>query len=120
MKLNDVVVRTLPPPAKGQKTYYDDVLPNFGLRVSQGGTRTPARPAVKIFLSWCVKPPRRYIAISPCTGLSPHKRPSRTRVLSDTELQLIWRACEQTGCNNIPFGAVVLSAQSTDTSDGET
>src|SRR5438309_112235 len=40
MKLNDVVVRTLLPRTKGQKTYYDDVLPNFGMRVSQGGTRT--------------------------------------------------------------------------------
>jgi integrase len=40
MKLTDIGLRALPVPHKGQKLYYDDVLPSFGCRVSQGGTRS--------------------------------------------------------------------------------
>lgn len=40
MRLTDISVRALPVPAQGQKTYYDAILPSFGCRVSQGGTRT--------------------------------------------------------------------------------
>ncbi len=40
MKLTDVSIRTLKLPQKGQRTYFDEVLPNFGCRVSQGGTRS--------------------------------------------------------------------------------
>ncbi len=39
MRLTDISVRALPLPAKGQRTYFDDALPAFGCRVSQGGTR---------------------------------------------------------------------------------
>jgi hypothetical protein len=40
MRLTDITVRALPPPASGQKTHWDDTLPNFGCRVSQGGTKS--------------------------------------------------------------------------------
>ena len=40
MKLTDIVVRNLAAPASGQKLYPDDSLPGFGVRVSQGGTKT--------------------------------------------------------------------------------
>jgi integrase len=40
MRLTDVGLRNLPLPAKGQKTYFDDALPGFGCRVSQGGSRS--------------------------------------------------------------------------------
>ena len=40
MRLTDLMIRTLPVPAKGQKTYYDDTLTSFGCRVSQGGARS--------------------------------------------------------------------------------
>jgi integrase len=33
-------MRTLPVPEKGQRTYFDDGLANFGCRISQGGTRS--------------------------------------------------------------------------------
>lgn len=49
----------------------------------------------KTFFRWAQC--KRYRDDDPTVGLSPHTRPSRSRVLSDTELQLIWRACEQTG-----------------------
>lgn len=39
MRLTDISVRALAVPPKGQKTYFDDTLPAFGCRVSQGGTR---------------------------------------------------------------------------------
>ena len=40
MKLSDVTIRSLTPPERGQRSYPDDALPGFGVRVSQGGTRT--------------------------------------------------------------------------------
>ena len=40
MRLNDLSVKSLPAPEKGQKTYWDSSLPGFGCRVSQGGTRS--------------------------------------------------------------------------------
>lgn len=38
--LTDMRIRAIEPPAKGQKTYFDDALQGFGVRVSQGGTKT--------------------------------------------------------------------------------
>ncbi|WIM10531.1 integrase family protein [Enhydrobacter sp.] len=38
--LTDVTVRSLKPPARGQRTYFDDKVRGFGVRVSQGGTKT--------------------------------------------------------------------------------
>jgi hypothetical protein len=40
MRLTDISVRNLPVPLSGQKVHYDETLPNFGCRLSQGGTRT--------------------------------------------------------------------------------
>ena len=40
MKLTDIAVRALPVPEKGQRDFWDDTIPSFGIRVSQGGSRT--------------------------------------------------------------------------------
>ena len=40
MRLTDLSIRALQGPERGQKTYTDDTLPGFGVRVSQGGTKT--------------------------------------------------------------------------------
>ncbi len=40
MRLTDLSIRKLPIPKKGQKSYWDDTLPGFAVRVSQGGTRS--------------------------------------------------------------------------------
>jgi integrase len=40
MRLNDAVIKAIPPPPKGQKTYFDETLRGFGFRVSQGGARS--------------------------------------------------------------------------------
>jgi integrase len=45
--LNEVVVRNLPLPEKGQRSHWDASLPGFGIRVSQGGSK-----------SWIVLDPR--------------------------------------------------------------
>lgn len=39
-EFSDVFLRSLPPPLKGQKAYWDGKLPSFGVRVSQGGSKT--------------------------------------------------------------------------------
>ncbi|WP_439372657.1 Arm DNA-binding domain-containing protein [Bradyrhizobium sp. DASA03120] len=39
-RLTDTSLRSLPVPSKGQRTYLDDTLPNFGCRVFQGGTKS--------------------------------------------------------------------------------
>ena len=38
--LTDLSIRALPPPPSGQSTHWDHGLPGFGVRVSQGGTKT--------------------------------------------------------------------------------
>ena len=38
--ITDLAVRKIAPPEKGQRTIWDKSLPNFGLRISQGGTRS--------------------------------------------------------------------------------
>ena len=38
MRLNDLTIRTLKPPAKGAKIYGDDQIAGFGIRVSRAGT----------------------------------------------------------------------------------
>ena len=39
-RLTDLTIKSLPPPESGQKTYWDDAVPGFGVRVSQGGSKT--------------------------------------------------------------------------------
>lgn len=40
MRLSDVGIRALKAPEKGAQIYYDDVLTGFGVRVSEGGTKS--------------------------------------------------------------------------------
>jgi len=40
MRLTDLSVRKLRSPDKGQKTYFDEILPGFGVRISQGGSKS--------------------------------------------------------------------------------
>lgn len=40
MRLSDMTIKMLAPPERGQKTTWDDALPGFGCRVSQGGTKS--------------------------------------------------------------------------------
>lgn len=38
--LSDLFLRNLDPPARGQRAIWDDKLPSFGVRISQGGAKT--------------------------------------------------------------------------------
>jgi hypothetical protein len=38
--LTDLAIRSLPLPQTGQRDYFDDAVPGFSIRVSQGGTRS--------------------------------------------------------------------------------
>lgn len=40
MRITDLQIRKLKSPEAGQKTYFDDALSGFGVRVSQGGTKS--------------------------------------------------------------------------------
>ena len=40
MRLTELAVKRLAAPEKGQRSYFDDALPGFGVRISQGGTRS--------------------------------------------------------------------------------
>lgn len=40
MSLTDAQIKRLKAPEKGQRTYFDDSLSGFGVRISQGGTKT--------------------------------------------------------------------------------
>ena len=49
--------------------------------------------AVRCFLRWCTRPPRRYIRHSPMEGYEPPSTDRKgTRVLSDDELKAVWKA----------------------------
>jgi integrase len=68
----------------------DDIERRLGL-IKAPAERNHALVAVKVFLGWCQKPPRRYIAHNPCEGMVPTKRKSRKRVLTDLELAAVYR-----------------------------
>ncbi len=194
--LSDALLRSLKPPEKGQRDVWDSTLPGFGIRISQGGSKTfvvnvdksrrtigrypivklaearteakrmfaertlgKVRPqsitypqalalfleekgerrrartvqdhkrhlnllgfkcqmadvshadlerklkrlppseynhrlsCAKTFFAWAQR--KRYREDNPTVGLSPHTCATRDRVLSNTELQCIWRACGQ-------------------------
>jgi integrase len=40
MRLTDLLIKGLKPPTSGQKTHFDETLRGFGIRVSQGGTKS--------------------------------------------------------------------------------
>src|ERR1700729_3318640 len=40
MRFTDTGLRSIPAPEKGQRALWDDTLPTFGVRVSQGGSKT--------------------------------------------------------------------------------
>ncbi|HEX9743656.1 MAG TPA: integrase arm-type DNA-binding domain-containing protein [Nitrospiraceae bacterium] len=59
--------------------------------------------AIRRMFGWAVE--RGILETSPCAGLkAPAAERSRDRVLSDQEIKLLWRACEEIGW---PFGPLV-------------
>jgi integrase len=70
----------------------EDIARRIGRIADAPSERNHALVAVKVFLRWAQKSPRRYIDRNPCEGMVPTKRPSRKRVLTETELAAVYRA----------------------------
>jgi integrase len=59
------------------------------------------------FLNWCVE--REIIEVSPASGVKPPVPESqRERVLSDAEIRLFWKACDDAGQPFGPLGKLLL------------
>ena len=69
----------------------EDIARRIKLITDAPSERNHALVAIKVFLSWARKAPRRYIASNPCEGMVPKKRASRKRVLTDSELAAVYR-----------------------------
>jgi integrase len=81
-------------------------------KIEKTGQRNHSLTAVKAFLGWCQKPPRRYIPHNPCEGMSPTKRKRRKRLLADPELAAIFRtAIEGTDTFSHIVALLVLMGQ---------
>jgi integrase len=58
----------------------------------------------RIFLNWCVRPPRRYIPHSPLEGVEIRRGNKRKRALKPTEIKVVWEAATKQG---YPHGTIV-------------
>lgn len=62
-------------------------------KVAGPSAQLHAYRAIRTFLKWCTRPPRRYLKHSPMEGYeAPSKDKKGTRILSDEELKAVWRA----------------------------
>jgi integrase len=90
---------------------YEDIEQKLA-RLDAPAERNHALVAVKIFLRWAQKPPRRYILHSPCEGMVPTKRPSRKRTLKPHELVAVYRAAlKQEDSYNFIVALLLLTGQ---------
>lgn len=71
-------------------------------RIKSTAEHDHALSVAKTFFTWCHN--RRYIDDNPTRGLSPHGHTSRSRVLTDDEIRLIWQA---TGDATHTFSTIV-------------
>lgn len=73
----------------------------------RGTTANRVLAHARKFFNWCVE--REVIERSPCDKVRPPaKEQARDRVLSDEEVRLFWRACEEAGAPWGPFGRFLL------------
>jgi integrase len=80
------------------------------------GEANHALAVARIFLRWCVRPPRRYIPHNPLEGIQIEAPKKRKRVLEDKEIPRVWRAAEAQG---YPYGSVVKLLLATGQRRGE-
>lgn len=71
---------------------------------SPPGEANHALAVARIFLRWCVRPPRRYIPHNPLEGVQIQPPKKRRRVLAEKELVPVWKAA---GAQGYPHGTVV-------------
>lgn len=73
----------------------------------RGTTANRVLAHVRKFLNWCVE--RDIIEANPATGVKPPvPENQRDRVLTDAEIRLFWRACDDAGQPFGPFGKLLL------------
>jgi integrase len=73
----------------------------------RGTTANRVLAHLRKFLNWCVD--RDIIEVSPASGVKPPvPENQRERVLSDAEIGLFWRACDDAGQPFGPFGKLLL------------
>jgi hypothetical protein len=77
ISFTDVSIRNLAPPAKGQQSYWDKELAGFGLRMSQGGSKT-----------WIILDPRSKIRTQETIGRYPLVTLKEARQEARTRLAL--------------------------------
>ncbi len=70
-----------------------DVTKALGKLADRPSEQLHAYRALRAFLRWCTRSPRRYLKHSPMEGYEPPGRDRRgTRVLTDAELKAVWNA----------------------------
>lgn len=78
--------------------------------IADSGRKTTANRIlahIRKFLNWCVE--RDILEISPASGVRPPaKENKRERVLSDAEIRLFWKACDDAGQPFGPLGKMLL------------
>ena len=83
-----------------RRKYLEEITDNEIGKIIEAMSDTPsaanhAFTAARTFFRWVAKPPRRYIPYSPMSGMSlPFPPVKRKRVLTDRELDAIWKAAE--------------------------
>jgi integrase len=80
------------------------------------GEANHALAVARIFLRWCVRPPRRYIPHSPLEGVQIEPPKKRKRVLDEKEIPNVWKAAMAYG---YPYGTVVQLLLATGQRRGE-
>ena len=61
---------------------------------------------IKTFFNWCIP---RYLSVSPCVGIKSEAQVSRSRVLTDEEIKVLWHAVDDTF--GVIFKLLLLTGQ---------
>jgi integrase len=78
-----------------------DIMEVIGSLRDTPSIQSHAFVAMKVFVNWCVT--RGYLEVSPMPKMT-FANPSRSRVLTDEELKVVWRRATEVG---YPYGTVV-------------
>lgn len=83
-------------------------------RISTNGEHDHALTVAKIFFNWAIA--HRYLTDNPATGICRRGSTSRSRVLTDNEIKLVWRVCEGRSCFKTGHGVSITACKRSDSS----